>query len=190
MVISRRDSAITISWDSKSAGDNGDLWLRFPWKGNASQHSDTSLCLTATDLVLVVCGLWCSLSRMRCHCEVYQITNWHCSNLSCLNPSERRVKCLLYKVMQSRPQESGFSIQIPAGNLPMKGTDEKTLLVLYHIISHLTPGNKDVKCLRGQPQLQLIYSTACLMDSSHEVSSDDFICKSFFFNSKFHSKVQ
>lgn len=113
MVISRRDSAITISWDSKSAGEHGDLWLRFPWKGNTSQHSDTSLCLTATDLVLVVCGLWCTLSRMRCHSEVYQITNWHCSNLSCLNPSERRVKCLLYKVMQSRPQESGFSIQIP-----------------------------------------------------------------------------
>lgn len=77
---------------------------------------------------------------------------WHCSKLSCLNLSARRVKCLLYKVMQNRPQESGFSIQIPAGNLPMNGTDEKTLVVLQHIIPHLTPGNRDVRCLRAQPQ--------------------------------------
>lgn len=65
------------------------------------------------------------MSRMRRHSEVYQMTDWHCSKLSGLNPSGKRVKCVLYEVMHSRPQKSGFSIQIPAGNLPMKGTHEK-----------------------------------------------------------------
>lgn len=65
------------------------------------------------------------MSKMGRHSEVYQMTRWHDSKLSSPNPSRRRVRCLLYKVMQSRPQESGFFIQIPVGNLPMKGTYEK-----------------------------------------------------------------
>lgn len=41
--------------------------LKWPWEGNTSQHSDLSLCSVGTNLVLVVRGLWCMMSRMRCH---------------------------------------------------------------------------------------------------------------------------
>lgn len=61
------------------------------------------------------------------------MTDWRCSKLSCISPGGRRVRCLLCRGdAEQTCEESGFSIQILVGNLPMKGTYEKTPSSLAH----------------------------------------------------------
>lgn len=57
MIISWKESAITIHWDNKRDGETETSELKGPHKCNTSQRPDTSLCSVGTDSVLVVCRL-------------------------------------------------------------------------------------------------------------------------------------